>query len=119
IGAGPQPARQFEQVRDAVALRHRHQPALDQILLFRRQRQARALLQELADEVEVVAGHPCLPKARMTADAMSGSGRTWQHNPACATVPGMPQTMLVASSCAMMPPPAATMSAPPLAPSTP
>ena len=43
----------------------------------------------------------------MTLGAISGSGSTAEHRPACATERGMPQTTLVASSCAMTLPPAA------------
>ena len=51
--------------------------------------------------------------------ASRGSGRTAWHSPAWAIAPGMPQTTLVASSCATAAPPACTTARVPARPSWP
>ena len=57
--------------------------------------------------------------ARAAFGAMRGSGSTAWHRPAWATAPGMPQTTLVASSCATALPPASITRRVPASPSCP
>ena len=74
--------------------------------------EAGALLEELAQIIVIERRHGRSPgNSRTTFGAICSSGSTAEHMPASATAPGMPQTTLVASSCAITLPPAATMSA--------
>src|SRR6185437_11327265 len=111
---------QLRQSRQAGLARQRDQPAFDQILLVRREIEAGALLQQLAQELVIERRHDRSPaKKRTSFGAIWLSGRTAAQMPALAAAPGMPQTTLVASSWAMTLPPAATISLPPRAPSDP
>src|SRR6478609_1882670 len=93
------------------AARKRQQPAFQQILLLRREHDAGAKFHQFAQPVEIFRGHAATPEnRRLSCGAISGSGSTAEQIPACATLPGMPQTTLVASSCAITCPPAATTS---------
>ena len=112
---------QVGQIEQPGPARDRQQPALDQIVLVGRQHEAGALLQELAQIVVIVRAsrrgpqeQPRRPSARSDRAAAPPSTR----RPATAA-PGMPQTTLVASSCAITLPPAATISAAPCVPSEP
>src|SRR5262245_15015880 len=108
------------QAIDAYPAGDRHEPALDQVLLVLRQDEPGPLLQEPPQIVEFEWGHDLLPeKRRMTIGAMRSSGSTSEHKPAWVTDPGMPQTTLVASSCAITALPAAVSTAAPLVPSQP
>src|SRR4029079_1591016 len=84
------------------------------------QHEARALFHQLADIFEVLGNHArSPPNSRVIFAAISPIGSTADARPALVTWPGMPQTTLVASSCAMTEPPAATISFAPRKPSDP
>ena len=107
-------AHQIAETGEAGLARDRQQPAFDQILLVGRQHEAGALLEAAAQIIVIERRHARPPEnSRMIFGAISSSGSTAEHKPACATERGMPQTTLVASSCAMTLPPAATISAAP------
>src|SRR3984893_1286438 len=111
---------QIAEAGKAGLARDRQQPALDQILLFGRQHEAGAVLQAAAQIIVIMRRHVRPPaNSRSILGAISLSGSTAEHNPACATERGMPQTTLVASSWAITLPPAATISAAPWVPSVP
>src|SRR4029079_8542723 len=96
-----QPIDQFVERAHVIAARNRQQTALGQILLLDRKHETGAVAQELAQTVEVLRGHQRYPvNSRVSFPAMSGNGRTAEHSPAFVTWPGIPQTTLVASSCA-------------------
>ena len=99
------------EVEQAGLARDRQQPAFDQILLVGRQHEAGALLQQLAqDNRNRAASRPRLRGTTARSSARSASsGSTAEHTPASTAEPGMPQTTLVASSCAITLPPAATI----------
>src|SRR5581483_7870699 len=91
-----------------------------QILLVRRKIEPGALLQEDAQELVIRRGHDRSPENRRTIlVAIWFKGRMAEQMPALAAAPGMPHTTLVASSCAITLPPAATISLPPRVPSDP
>ena len=95
--------------------RDRQQPALDEVVLLRRQHEAGARLQEPAQIVVIVRRHERAPRnSRDTFGAICSSGSTAEQTPAATAAPGMPQTTEVASSCAMTLPPALTTSAAPV-----
>src|SRR5262249_32324441 len=111
---------QFTHAREARLAGERQQPAFDQILLFAGEREARLVLEQFAKEIVVEGAHVRSPaKIRKSLGAMSSSGSTAEQAPAWAAEPGMPQTMLVASSWAITLPPAAAISTAPCAPSVP
>ena len=85
------------------------QTAFQQIALVRRQHQAGPFVGLLGHEFDIVsADHGYIPFfARWAMPApIFARGRISSARPASATAPGMPQTTLVASSCARMVPPA-------------
>src|SRR5262249_6094345 len=105
---------------NACFARHRQEPAFDQVLLVGRQRQTRALLEQLAQVIVVERGHARSPwNKRTTLGAIGSIGSTAEQSPALAAEPGMPQTTLVTSSWAMTLPPCATIVAAPCVPSWP
>ncbi len=88
--------------------RDRQQPALDQILLLGRQHEAGALLQQLAQIIVIVRAswpRPQEQPRRSSARSDRAAAPPSTRRPATAA-PGMPQTTLVASSCAITLPPA-------------
>src|SRR3546814_2591866 len=88
--------------------------------LFLRDDEAGALVQQLRDIFEIFHVHAAdLMTNLRTLGPISLIGSTAEHRPLVATAPGMPQTTLVASSCAMTVPPACTTSAAPFWPSVP
>src|SRR4051812_9828890 len=108
------------QSRHAYAARHRQQPAFHEILLVPAQDETGALLDQPAQEIVIGRGHCLSPQnRRVIFPAIRSSGRMAAQCPACATEPGIPQTTLVASSCASTLPPAATISPAPSVPSEP
>src|ERR1700741_1905012 len=119
----PAALRLLHEIRDsgkADAPRQRQQPAFHEILLVGREVETGTLLQQPAQEIVVRRRHERSPANRRTIlGAIWFSGRMAEQMPALAAAPGMPQTTLVASSCAITLPPAATMSLPPRMPSDP
>src|SRR5690349_20196260 len=94
---------ELREIGHAVPARHRHQAAFRQILFFGSEHETGALAQQLAKIVEVLRGHERSPtNSRVNLAAMSDNGSTAEQRPALVTCPGMPQTTLVASSCAKM-----------------
>src|SRR4051812_13814878 len=104
-------ANEFAEICKSIPPRDGKKAAFQKILLLGRERQAGALLQQLAQPVEILGGHDRAPaNSRFSRGAMSGSGSTAEQRPACATCPGIPQTTLVGSSCATTLPPVETTS---------
>src|ERR1043165_1075854 len=95
-------ADQLGERRDAGLARERGQAALHQILLVGRENEAGAIFQELAEVVVIGRCHDFSPpNSRTIFGPIWSSGSTAEQTPACAAAPGMPQTTLVASSCAI------------------
>src|SRR5258708_1610364 len=108
-GGAPEPGDEASKIEQPFAARDRQKPALDQIMLLGRQHETGARLQELAQIVVVLWRHERAPKNRRESfGAICSSGSTAEQTPAATAAPGMPQTTLVASSCAMTLPPALT-----------
>src|SRR6516162_25088 len=118
--AGAQRLYEIAEAREVRLARDRKEPAFNQVLLVGREHETRALLQAAPQIVVIERGHGRTPaNSRNIFGAISGSGNTAEHRPACATERGMPQTTQVASSWAMTLPPLATISVAPRVPSVP
>ena len=121
--------RQFEPPHEAidtveiVTARQGRESAFDEILLVVVEAEAGIFGEEALQHIE--GSNHAAPRGRiplrrpLTVAAIRPSGRTALASPACATAPGMPQTTLEASSCAMRLPPAATIARDPARPSVP
>ncbi len=87
------------QRREAEAPADGREAALDEVAFLRRQREAGPLLEVGPQIIEFDVGHATCPVIKVrSAGPISGSGRMAWASPALATLPGMPQTVLVASS---------------------
>src|SRR5262249_30677721 len=115
-----QRGRQRVEAVQVVLARHRRQAAFDQVRLVAAEDEPRTVEDQLAEKGKIVGLHTRPPVASFaTWPAICDTGRMALQIPAVAAAPGMPQTTLVASSCATTVPPAFTTISPPLAPSEP
>src|SRR5215210_493906 len=115
----PQPRDEVGQRRKTMLLAHRREAALDEVALLGRERETRAALEEAAQEVELGVRHRPTPSRCLIDAAMRSRGRISSAKPPRATWPGMPQTVLVASSWAMTAAPVAASAFAPASPSEP
>src|SRR5262249_55426310 len=120
LGRGAQSLHQGGKAGEPGLAGNGKQPAFHEILLAGGKREAGALLEHPAQELVVGGSHDEAPvKSSSSFGAMRSSGSTAAQRPARATAPGIPQTTLLASSCATTLPPARTIAAAPSAPSVP
>ncbi len=101
-------------------LQQRPELPLQHVLLVVAEIEPRMLLQDPAQQVELVRHHGRSPRTSLAAAAaMPAGGKSAAQAPTAAAAPGMPHTTLEASSCAITLPPASAMLRAPAAPSWP